>query len=161
MEFQNNSTRLCKLSGQSFGMAPTENKSISKFCGLWSFLLMVQECLCQIFSSPGMDLFPPEVMFSFNVNNLYGVMHLSEDTLKILHSIPFKTYEIIWTSGIITFPSCIFLYIFTALCFAFSVLVVGANLTPCLIESQFGCSSIGQGFWNEILICSLINNRGH
>lgn len=105
-------------------MAPTENKNISKFCGLWSFLLTVQEFLSQIFSIPGMDLFPPEVMFCFNVNNLYGVMRLSEDTLKILHSIPFKTYEIIWTSGVIIFPSFIFLYIFTALCFAFSVLLV-------------------------------------
>lgn len=51
-------------------------------------------------------------------------MHLREDSLKILHSIPVKTYVIIWTLSIITFSSYILLYMFTAMSVAFSVLLV-------------------------------------
>jgi len=49
MEFQSNTALLCKLSSQISGMAPTKNKNLSKICGLWSFLLAVQEYLVRYF----------------------------------------------------------------------------------------------------------------
>lgn len=93
MEFQNNSAQLCKLSCQVLGMAPIENN----FKILWSVIFSLDGAgmpVSNIFHS-WHGFIPPEVMFCFNVNNLYGVMHLREDTLKILHSITVKTHVMI------------------------------------------------------------------